>query len=73
MEICFIYTLKLSTGGHLPMLTHSPQIQFVTGLPDYPKTEAKGVVLVRGPWHVTLGSPGIPFYMNQSPSFPGQF
>ena len=73
VEICFIYTLKLGIGGRLSMSTHSPWLQFVTGLPDSPKTEAKGVVLVRGPWHVTLGSPGLPFDMNQSFSFPGLF
>ena len=49
VEICFIYTLKLGTEGRLSMSAHSPRLQFVTGLPDSPKTEAKGVVLVRGP------------------------
>ena len=49
VEICFIYTLKLGTGGRLSMSSHSPRLQFVTGLPNSPKTEAKGVVLVRGP------------------------
>ena len=41
-EICFIYTLKMGTGGPLSMSAHSPQLQFVTGFPDSPKTEAKG-------------------------------
>ena len=50
VEICFIYTLKLGIGGRLSMSTHSPRLQFVTGHPDSPKTEAKGVVLVKGPW-----------------------
>ena len=49
VEICFIYTLKLGTEGRLSMSAHSPRLQFVTGLPDSPKMEAKGVVLVRGP------------------------
>ena len=49
VEICFIYTLKLGVGGFLSMSAHSPRLQFVTGLPDSPKTEVKGVVLVRGP------------------------
>ena len=31
VEICFIYTLKLVTGGRLSMLAHSPRLQFVTG------------------------------------------
>ena len=71
VEIFFIYTLKLGIGGCLFMSVHSPRLQFVTGLPDSPKTEAKRVVLVRGLRHVTLSSPRLPFYMNQSLSFPG--
>ena len=51
VDICFIYTLKLGIGGRLSMSTHSPWLQFVTGLPDSPKIEVKGVVLVRGPWY----------------------
>ena len=50
-----------------------PRLQFVTGLPDSPKTEAKGVILVRGPWYETTGSPDLPFVLNQSMSFPGVF
>ena len=50
VEICFVYTLKLKTGGRLSMFAHNPRLKFVTGLPDSPKTEAKGVVLVKGPW-----------------------
>ena len=34
VEICFIYTLKLGIVGRLSMSTHSPRLQFVTGLPD---------------------------------------
>ena len=49
VEICFIYTLKLGIGGHLSMSVHSPRLQFVTGLPDSPKTKVKRVVLVKGP------------------------
>ena len=71
MEICFIYTLKLGTEGHVSMSAHSPRLQFVTGLPDSPKKEAKGVVLVKGPWYETPGSPRLPFDMNQSLLFPG--
>ena len=48
VEICFIYTLKLGIGDWLSMSTHSPRLQFVTGLLDSPKTKVKGVVLVRG-------------------------
>ena len=60
VEICFIYTLKLGIGGWLSMPAHSPRLQFVTGLLDSPKTEAKGVVLVKGPWYEMLGSLGLP-------------
>ena len=45
VEICFIYTLKLRIGGCLSWLAHSPRLQFVTELPNSPKTEAKGIVL----------------------------
>ena len=69
--ICFIYTLKLRTRGRLSMSGHSPRLQFVTGLPDSPKTEAKGVVLVRGLWYKTPGSLGLPFNVNQSMVFLG--
>ena len=71
VEICLIYTLKLGIGGHLSMLVHNSWLQFVTRLLDSPKMEAKGVVLVRGSWHVTLGSPRLIFDMNLSLSFPG--
>ena len=47
------------------------QLQFVNGLPDSPKTEAKGVIIVRGPWDETPGSPGLPFDINRSQSFLG--
>ena len=64
VEICFIYTLKLGTGGRLFMSTHSPQLQLITGLPNSPKIEAKEVVLVKGLWYEMLGSPGLPFDVN---------
>ena len=47
------------------------RLQFVNGLPDSPKTEAKGVILVRGPWDEAPGSPGLPFDINRAQSFPG--
>ena len=71
VKICFIYTLKLGVGGWLSMLAYSPQLQFVTKLPDSPKTEAKNVVLVKGLWYETLGSLGPPFDLNQSLTFSG--
>ena len=55
------------------MSAHNPRRQLVTGLPDSPKTGVKGVVMVKGPWYETLGSPGLPFDMNQSLVFPGWF
>ena len=33
--------------------------------------EAKSVILVRGPWDVTPGSPRLPFYDNRSQFFLG--
>ena len=47
------------------MSAYSPMLQFVTGLPNSPKTEAKGVVLVRGPWYETPTSLELPFDVNQ--------
>ena len=73
VEICFVYTLKLKTGGRLSMFAHNPKLQFVTGLPDSPKTEAHGVVLVRGPWYETFDSVELSFNVNQSLVFPGLF
>ena len=71
VEICFIYTLKLRIRDHLSMSAHSPRLQFVTGLLDSPKIEAKGVFLVKGPWYEISGSPGLPFNLNQSLTFLG--
>ena len=71
VEICFIYTMKLGIGGPLSMLAHSPRLQFKTRLPDSPKTEAKGVFLVKGSWYEKSSSLGLPFDLNQSLPFPG--
>ena len=64
VEICFIYTLKLGIGGRLSMSAHCHWLQFVTGLLDSPKTKVKGVVLVKGPWYETPGSPRLHFDLN---------
>ena len=64
VEICFIYTLTLGIGNHLSMYSH--RLQFITGLSNSPKTEAKGVVLVKGLWYETSSSPRFPFNLNQS-------
>ena len=55
------------------MSSHSPRLQFVTELPDSPKTEAKEVVLVMGMWYETSGSPRLPFDPNKSLLFLGLF
>ena len=53
------------------MLAHSPRLQFVTGIPDSPKMEAKGVVLVKGSLYEILGFPGLSFNVNQPLMFSG--
>ena len=55
------------------MLAHNSRLQFVTGLLDSLKTEAKGVVLVKGSWYETLGSLGLSFGLKHSFSFLGLF
>ena len=55
----------------MSMSVLSPRLHIVNGLPDSPKTEAKGALLVRGPWDETPGSLWLPFNINRSQSFPG--
>ena len=57
----------------MSMSTHSPWLQFVIGLLDSPKSEAKGVILVRGPWAEASGSHDLPFDVNHAMSFPGLY
>ena len=57
----------------MSMSAQSPWLQFVTGLLDSPKSEVKGVILVRGPWDETLGFPDLPFDVNYTMSFPGVY
>ena len=73
VEICFIYALKVGQGGRLSMSVRSARLQIVNGLPDSPKMEAEGALLVRGPWDETPGSLGLPFRVNRSQSFPGVY
>ena len=73
VEICFIYALKVGQGGRLSMSVWNAQFQLVDGLPDSPKTEAKGALLLRGPWDETPGSPKLPFRVNRSQYFPGVY
>ena len=53
------------------MSIQDSRLQFVNELPDSPKMEAKGVMLVKGPWDESLGSLGLLFDFNRSRSFPG--
>ena len=71
VEIFIIYFLSIGPGGRMSMSVLSPRFQIVNGLPDSPKTEVKGALLVRGPWDETPGSPGLLFNVNWSQSFPG--
>ena len=57
----------------MSMSVQSARLQIVNGLPDSPKMEVKGALLVRGPWDETPGSPGLPFRVNRSQSFPGVY
>ena len=73
VEVFFIYTLKLEHGGQLSLSDQSPRLQVVTGLPDSPKTEAKGLILVRGPWYETPGSLDLSFTLIRLMAFQGVF
>ena len=55
----------------MSMSVLNPRLYVVNGLPDSPKTEEKGVLLVRGPWDESPGSPGLPFDINRSETFQG--
>ena len=70
VELFIIYLLNIGSGGRMSISVLSPRLQIVNGLPDSPKTEAKGALLVRGPWDETPGSPGLPFNVKRSQSFP---
>ena len=59
VELFIIYFLSIGPGGRMYMSILSPRLQIVNGLLDSPKTEAKGALLVRGPWDETPGSPGL--------------
>ena len=71
VELFIIYLLNIESGGRMSMSVLSPRLQIVNGLPDSPKTKAKGALLVRSPWDETPGSPGLPFNVNRSQPFPG--
>ena len=63
----------MGQSGRLSMSVWNARLQIVNRLPDSPKTEAKGVLLVRGPWDGTPGSPELPFRVNRSQSFLGVY
>ena len=71
VELFMIYFLSIGPGGLMSMSVLSPRLHIVNGLPDSPKTETKGAFLVRGPWDETPGSPGLPFDISRSQTFPG--
>ena len=71
VELFMIYFLSIGSGSRMSMSVLSLRLQIVNGLPDSPKTEAKGELLVRGPWDETPGSPGFSFNVNRSHSFLG--
>ena len=48
VELFSIYFLNVGSGGRMSMSVLSPWLHIVNGLPDFPKTEVKGVLLVRG-------------------------
>ena len=66
VEFFIIYFLNVGSGGWMSMSVLSPRLQIVNGLLDSPKMEAKGALLVRGPWDEALGSPGLSFNVNRS-------
>ena len=69
VELFMIYFLSIGPGGQMSMLVLSPRLQIANGLPDSPKTKAKGALLVRGPWDETPVSPELAFNVNRlSPS-----
>ena len=55
VEIFMIYFLSVGPGSRMFMSVLSPRLQIVNGLPNLTKTEAKGALLVKGPWDETPG------------------
>ena len=66
VDLFMIYSPSIGSGGRMSMSVLSPRLQIINGLPDSPRTEAKGALLVRGPWDETSGSPGLSFDINRS-------
>ena len=61
--LLYLY-LEARTRRPLSMSAQSPWLQFVMGIPDLPKTEVKGVILVKGTWYETPSSPDLLFVFN---------
>ena len=72
VQVCFSYTLRVAQGGRMSMSAQTPAVIRIR-LFDSPKTEAKGVILVRGPWDDTPGSPNLTFDVNHSIFFPSVY
>ena len=49
VELFIISFLSVGSGDRMYMYVLSPRLQIVNGLPDSPKTKAKGALLVRDP------------------------
>lgn len=71
LEVFFVYTIKLSKKVIFSMSAHIPSLQLVTGLPDLNKSEAKGHVLVQGPWAGLVEHLDRDFYPCFSLTIPG--
>lgn len=50
LEVLFIYMVKMSQNEKFSLAAHILSFHLVTGLPNSNKGEAKGHVLVSGPW-----------------------
>ena len=72
LEVLFVYTIKKGKNDICSMFTHIPSFQLVTNLLDSNKREAKGHVLVRGPWAGLSEHPERDFSPNYSLKLPGR-
>ena len=72
LEVLFVYTIKKGKNDICSMFTHIPSFQLVTNLLDSNKREAKGHVLVRGPWVGLSEHPESDFCSNYSLKLSGR-
>ena len=61
LKILFVYTIKMSQKERFSLFSHIPSLQLVTSLLDSGKGQAKGHVLVSGPWSGSSEGPDIVF------------